>query len=118
MGKNQVSCNLDIGCSCCVHDARVMVSFIFHIFRNLAIGEDNKSFIELNTKSLTPEQMRVIERQCNSDILAGTAVNVCWLQPEDPELAEVSEMQTTLLQVGEDWVVLTNCNVCQLTHNL
>jgi len=62
--------------------------------------------------------MRVIERQCNSDILAGTAVNVCWLQPEDPELAEVSEMQATLLQVGEDWVVLTNCNVCQLTHNL
>ena len=45
MGKNQVSCNLDIGCSCCVYDARVMVSFIFHIFRNLAIGEDNKSFI-------------------------------------------------------------------------
>ena len=102
MGKNQVSCNLDIGCSCCVHNARVMVSFIFHIFRNLAIGEDNKSFIELNTKSLTPEQMRVIERQCNSEILAGTAVNVCWLQPEDPELAEVSEMQSTLLQVGED----------------
>ena len=102
MGKNQVSCNLDIGCSCCVHDARVMVSFIFHIFRNLAIGEDNKSLIELNTKSLTPEQMRVIERQCNGEILAGTAVNVCWLQPEDPELAEVSEMQTTLLQVGED----------------
>ena len=102
MGKNQVSCNLDIGCSCCVHDARVMVSFIFHILRNFAIGEDNKSFIELNTKSLTPEQMRVIERQCNSEILAGTAVNVSWLQPEDPELAEVSEMQTTLLQVGED----------------
>ena len=96
MGKNQVSCNLDIGRGCCVHDARIMVSFIFHIFRNLAIGEDNKSFIELNTKSLTPE------RQCSSDILAGTAVNVCWLQPEDAELAEVSEMQTTLLQVGED----------------
>ena len=119
MGKNQVSCNLDIGCSCCVHDARVMVSFIFHIFRNLAIGEDNKSFIEPKTKSLTPELMRVIERQCNSKILAArTAVNVCWLQPEDPELAEVSEMQTTLLQVGEDWLILTNDNVCQLTHNL
>ena len=51
MGKNQVSCNLDIGYGCCVHDARIVVSFIFHIFRNLAIGEDNKSFIELNTKA-------------------------------------------------------------------
>ena len=42
MGKNQVSCNLGIVCGCCVHDARVMVSFIFHVFRNFAIGEDNK----------------------------------------------------------------------------
>ena len=112
MGKNQVSCNLGIGCGCCVHDARVIVSFIFHVFRNLAIGE------ELNTKILTPEQMRVIERQCNSDILAGTAINIHWLQPEDPELAEVSEMRTTLLQAGEYWVVVTNYNVCQLIHNL
>lgn len=71
MGKNQVSCNLDIGCSCCVHDARVMVSFIFHIFRNLAIGDDNKSFIELNTKSLTPEQMR--------ELLRGSAIATFWL---------------------------------------
>ena len=49
-----------------------MVSFIFHIFRNVAIGEGNKSFTELNTKSLTPEQMRIIERQCNTDILDTT----------------------------------------------
>lgn len=93
-----------------------MVSFIFYVFRNLAIGEDNKSFIELNTKSLTPEQMRAIERQCNSDILAGTAVNVRWLQPEDPELAQVSEIRAVVLQVEEDQV--TNCNVCQLIHYL
>ena len=72
MGKNQVSCNLVIDCGCFVHDARVMVSFIFHIFRNVAIGEGNKSFTELNTKSLTPEQMRIIERQCNTDILDTT----------------------------------------------
>ena len=57
--------------------------------RNLAIGEDNKCFIELNTKSLTPEQISAIEKECNSGIQACTPVNVRWLQPEDPELAEV-----------------------------
>lgn len=62
------------------------------LFRNLAIGEDNKCFIEFNTKSLTPEQVRAIEKECDRDILACTPVNVRWLEAEDPELAEVRVM--------------------------
>ena len=64
--------------------------------RNLAIGKESKCFIELNTKSVSAEQMKAIEDSCNRKIQEQTVVNVRWLEAGDPELQEVihTEMYT------------------------
>jgi misacylated tRNA(Ala) deacylase len=56
---------------------------------NLAIGKESKCFIELNTKSVSAEQMKAIEDSCNRKIQEQTVVNVRWLEAGDPELQEV-----------------------------
>ena len=60
-----------------------------HFHRNLAIGEDHKCFIELNTKSVSPEQMKAVEDACNRKIQEQTPVKIRWLETGDPELQEV-----------------------------
>lgn len=60
--------------------------------RNLAIGEEHKCFIELNTKQLTDEQMQEIEQACNDYIRSCVPVEPRWLQSDDPELEQVVEL--------------------------
>ena len=59
-------------------------------YRNLAIGEDQKCFIELNTKQLTGEQIQEVERTCNDYIRSCIPVEPRWLQSDDPELEQVN----------------------------
>ena len=59
------------------------------LFRNLAIGEDNKCFIELNTKQVTDQQLQEIEQVCNDHIRSHVPVEPRWLQPDSTELDKV-----------------------------
>ena len=61
-----------------------------YLFRNLAIGEDNKCFIELNTKQVSDQQMQEIEQVCNEHIRSHVPVEPRWLQPDSAELDKVS----------------------------
>ena len=68
----------------------IMFSYFIMCYRNLAIGEDQKCFIELNTKQLTDKQMQEIEQACNDYIRLCVPVEPRWLQSDDPELEQVA----------------------------
>ena len=54
------------------------------------MGVNNKCFVELATDKLTPDQMQAIEDRCNSCIRQRLAMTPRWLDPDDPELQQVS----------------------------
>ena len=58
--------------------------------RNLAIGEDNRCFVELATRTLTPDQMQRVESECNEAIRRAVPMTPHWYPPGAPELEPVS----------------------------
>ncbi len=62
--------------------------------RNLAIGKENRCFIELGTKSLAPEQMNRIEAICNDQIRNAVAMTPRWCTPGSPEMNEVGHVMS------------------------
>lgn len=86
---------------------------------NLAIGEDNKCFIELNTKQVTDEQIQAIEQACNDYIRSCIPVEPRWLQSDDPELDQVRSRGLPDDHVGLVRVVEMkgiDSNMCCGTH--
>ena len=75
----------------CIVTDHVFLYHDVHLGRNLAIGEDNKCFIELNTKQVTDEQIQAIEQACNDYIRSCIPVEPRWLQSDDPELDQVEQ---------------------------
>ena len=83
----------------------ILIIIMYHVFllhdvcvgRNLAIGEDNKCFIELNTKQVTDEQIQAIEQTCNDHIRSCIPVEPRWLQSDDPELDQVEQFIYVLI---------------------
>lgn len=61
--------------------------------RNLAIGEKNICFIQLDTPKLTQKQMSKIEDVCNDLIRQGVPMTPHWYSPDAPELEGVSPYQ-------------------------
>lgn len=57
--------------------------------RNLAVGMDNRCFVELDTQSVSAAQMQAIEDRCNEAIRNQIPMNPCWYQPGTPELEKV-----------------------------
>ena len=58
--------------------------------RYLAIGEDSRCFIELDTPSLPQDHMTRIEDLCNESIRRGIPMTPRWYSPTAPELEDVS----------------------------
>ena len=57
--------------------------------RNLAIGQEHKCHIELNTKTLTHQQIQAIEDRCNECIRQHLSMTPRWLEPDSEELEDV-----------------------------
>ena len=60
---------------------------------NLAIGQDNRCFVELATPTLSCDQLAAIEEECNGLIRKAVAMTPHWYDPNAPELEEVSAVQ-------------------------
>jgi misacylated tRNA(Ala) deacylase len=56
---------------------------------NLAIGLDNKCFIELSTPKLSQEQIDSIEEKCNEKIRGRISMTPRWLPHDSKELEEI-----------------------------
>lgn len=64
--------------------------------RNLAIGIENRCFIELATKALSEEQIRMAEGICNDLIRQSVPMSPRWCPPDSPEMEQVSGRGRTL----------------------
>ena len=63
---------------------------IFHLNRNLAVGERNVCFVQLDTPNLSRQQMSKIQDICNKLIRQGVPMTPQWYPPSAPELEGVS----------------------------
>ena len=68
--------------------------------RYLAIGEDSRCFIELDTPSLPQDHMTRIEDLCNESIRRGIPMTPRWYSPTAPELEDVSLPYFTIVDNG------------------
>ena len=59
-------------------------------YRNLAVGETNRCYIELDTPTLSTDKMENIEGICNELIRQGVPVTPRWYSAADPKLDAVS----------------------------
>lgn len=59
--------------------------------RNLAIGETNRCFVELDTPKLSSHEMEAIENTCNELIRQGLPMTPKWYSTNDPKLEAVSD---------------------------
>ena len=57
--------------------------------RNLAVGSENKCYIELATAKMREEQVRIVEDKCNTSIRERIPMTPRWLAPDSPELDKV-----------------------------
>ena len=59
-------------------------------YRNLAVGETNRCYIELDTPTLSTDEMDNIEGICNELIRQGVPMTPRWYSAADPKLDAVS----------------------------
>ena len=76
--------------------------------RNLAIGEKNICFIQLDTPKMTQQQMSKIEDICNELIRQGVSMTPRWYPPDAPELEGVRTLRL-------DSYVLSPLTLCMMT---
>ena len=66
--------------------------------RNLAIGTDQKCFIELATPKLTREQIEAIEVCCNECIRQRIPVRANWFHADSAELKQITKLRTRVVK--------------------
>ena len=71
-----------------------------NLHRNLAIGLNNKCFVELATQSVSASELQAIEEHCNEAIRSHIPMTPRWYQPGTPELEKVYYMLVVLLYCG------------------
>lgn len=75
------------------HGNHSALVFLFLLARNLAIGEKNVCFVQLDTPKLSQQQVTKIEDVCNELIRQAVPMTPRWYPPNAPELEGVSSWQ-------------------------
>ena len=58
--------------------------------RCLAIGQENRCYVELCTKSISKEQLECVEQVCNEKIRMAVPMVPHWYNVQDPKMEAVS----------------------------